>query len=246
MVDAPSGHALRWDENGVPYSVVFDDKYFCREYGYDEAVYVGCGGNDLKARFLALDPSVPGVFTIMETGFGTGLDFCCAWQLWEKCAPSSWSLHFVSLELYPLGVDHIGRALGLWPVLDPYKVQLLSRYKPMPGEIGRFVLADGRMKLTIVFDDVVLALRRIKEEGLAPERADAWFLDGFGPAKNPQMWTTDVFKGMASLSKKGATLSTFTVAGAVRRGLEAEGFRVQKIPGHGRKNLMLTGRYAGA
>ncbi len=239
------GCDLRWDENGVPYSVLFDDKYFCRENGYDEAVYVGCEGNNLRARFLGLDAQASGVFTIIETGFGTGLDFCCAWQLWDACAPHSWSLHFISLELYPLTAGQISQALGLWPRISFYKDQLVAQYKPMPAQVGEFYFQEGRVRLTVVFDEVVSALSRIKESALVPQRADAWFLDGFGPAKNPQMWTEDVFKGMALLSKEGSTLSTFTVAGHVRRGLQAQGFRVQKSPGHGRKNFILTGRYEG-
>ena len=124
--DASQPASVIWDESGMPHSVVFDDKYFCRDSGYEEALYVACGGNHLRERFMALDPLVKGEFTIIETGFGTGLDFCCAWQLWENCAPASWTLHFISVELYPLSADQILRALSLWPCLSPHKEQLAA------------------------------------------------------------------------------------------------------------------------
>ncbi|MBF0594352.1 MAG: tRNA (5-methylaminomethyl-2-thiouridine)(34)-methyltransferase MnmD [Candidatus Omnitrophica bacterium] len=245
--DAPSSGeqltaAIMWDDCGMPHSVLFDDKYFCRESGYEEALYVACHGNRLRERFSALDSLVTGTFTIIETGFGTGLDFCCAWQLWEECAPRSWSLNFVSLELYPLSAEQIARALDLWPCLSPHKEELAAVYKPVP-DMGVYLLSEGRVRLTIVFDDVLRALRAISEQKLAPNGADAWFLDGFAPSKNPRMWSDGVFEGMARLSRPGTTLSTFTVAGFVRRGLSARGFEVQRVSGHGEKKNVLTGHF---
>jgi tRNA 5-methylaminomethyl-2-thiouridine biosynthesis bifunctional protein len=234
---------VTWDEHGMPHSVVFDDKYFCKDCGYEEALYVACQGNRLRERFSALDPAVKGTFTIIETGFGTGLDFCCAWQLWDECAPASWVLHFISVELYPLSAEQVARALGLWPCLSPQKEELVSKYGPVPGGIGHFDLEGGRVGLTIVFDHVVSALASIREKEFAADGADAWFLDGFAPSKNPEMWSDKVFEGMSALSRKGTTLSTFTVAGFVRRGLEACGFEVQRIIGHGVKKNVLTGYF---
>ncbi len=246
MMDSPVGSlsgALRWGDNGVPYSVEFNDQYFCQDNGYDEAVHVCCRGNSLQERFSALDPSCPGTFTIIETGFGTGLDFCCARQVWEQSAPPSWKLHFVSLELYPLGKDDMARALGLWPAVGDIGHELAGCYEPSPGRVRDWYFKDRQVRLTIVFDDVVAALARITADNIAPQRADAWFLDGFAPSKNPAMWSEQVFEAMAALSKPGTTLSTFTVAGFVRRGLEARGFEVRKIPAHGKKNQMLTGKF---
>jgi tRNA 5-methylaminomethyl-2-thiouridine biosynthesis bifunctional protein len=230
-----------WDGEGLPRSSKFDDKYFCLDNGYEEAVYVNCEGNGLRERFLALDPSRAGTFTILETGFGTGLDFCCAWQMWEACAPKTWTLDFVSLELYPMTIEEISRALALWPRLSSYKEELVAQYTPVPGEIKKMSFKEGRVRLTIVFDDVLVALKTMKDRQLVPHGADAVFLDGFGPAKNPEMWTQPVFDGVALLSHGGTTLSTFTVAGAVRRGLQAAGFRVERIKGHGKKNQILVG-----
>ncbi len=243
--EIPSIVPVRWDNQGAPYSEIFGDKYFCTEDGYAEAVHVGCGANRLRARFEALDPLFPGIFTIMETGFGTGLDFCCAWELWRACAPVSWQLRFISVELYPLAKDQLNRALGCWERLAFGREALMRQYDPSCGEVMAHVFDEGRVHLTVVVGDVVAALRRIKQDGLAREGADAWFLDGFAPARNPGMWTPEVFAGVAALSRPGTTLSTFTVAGAVRRGLEASGFRVVKATGHGRKKHILTGIFAG-
>ncbi|MBF0122956.1 MAG: tRNA (5-methylaminomethyl-2-thiouridine)(34)-methyltransferase MnmD [Candidatus Omnitrophica bacterium] len=233
--------SIVWDSNGVPRSTVFDDQYFCQDNGYEEALHVCCHGNDLSARFKKLDPARQGTFTIIETGFGTGLDFCCAWKTWEESAPKSWRLHFVSVELYPVSPDDLKRALALWPAITPYKEALAAQYRPVPGSISEMSFNNDRVKLTIVFDDVVSALRTILQNQIVLFGADAWFLDGFGPAKNPEMWSEDVFVVMASLSQPGTTMSTFTVAGVVRRGLEAHGFTLKKIPGHGRKNQILSG-----
>ncbi|MBF0490831.1 MAG: tRNA (5-methylaminomethyl-2-thiouridine)(34)-methyltransferase MnmD [Candidatus Omnitrophica bacterium] len=234
---------IEWDQDGLPHSVIFNDKYFCNLDAYEEVLSISCQGNVLKDRFSKLDPSVGGTFTIIETGFGTGLNFCCAWQLWDQCAPKSWTLHFVSIELYPLSVQQLNRALSLWPVLSRYREALVLQYKPLPQETAQLFLADHRVRLTLVFEDVVEALRQIKERGITPDGADAWFLSGFAPAKNPKMWSEQVFEGMAPLSRQGTTFATFTVAGPVRRGLAANGFVVHK--GFGYKKHIITGYFHG-
>lgn len=235
---------ISWDENGVPCSRVFDDKYFCQQNGYADAVHIFCDGNDLPERFSRLDPQQAGEFTIIETGFGTGLDFCCAWQVFEAHAPASWRLRFVSLERYPISGDELARALTLWPVLSAYAEALKACYTP-EGKVGDWTLASGRVRLIVVFDDAPAALERMRQENLAPHGADAFFLDGFAPSKNPGMWSGDVFAALVPLSRSGTTFATFTVAGSVRRGLEHQGFQVRKVPGHGRKNQILTGVFQG-
>lgn len=232
---------LRWDDQGVPHSVVFDDKYFCTEDGYAECRHVSMIGNDLVARFSGLDPHVEGTFTIIETGFGTGLSFCCAWQIWQEHAPSSWTLQFISVELYPLPVKDIDKALRVWPQLDRQREQLIASYQPSGGGVAHLHFQNSRVHLVLVFEEVVTALELIAAQGLAKGGADAWFLNGFSPFKNPLMWRTEVFQAMVPLSKKGTTLSTFTVAAAVRRGLEACGFTVLRVPGFGKKKNVLSG-----
>jgi tRNA 5-methylaminomethyl-2-thiouridine biosynthesis bifunctional protein len=233
---------IRWDAQGVPHSVEFRDKYFCTQNGYEENHYISTQGNNLQQRFSKLDPNYKGTFVIIETGFGTGLSFCCIWELWEQYAPLSWSLHFISSELYPLTVKDIDRALSVWPCLSKYRQALNAQYQPIPGGIQHLYFNDRQIHLKVFFTDVVDALKEIHRRGLAGA-ADAWLLNGFSPFANPRMWSPEVFKTMAPLSKQGTTLSTFTVAGTVRRGLEAEGFIVEKIPGYGTKKQMLKGLF---
>ncbi len=236
---------ITWDEQGLPHSVVFDDKYFCAENGYEEMVHVSCEGNLLKEKFSRLDPSVKGVFTIIETGFGTGLNFCCAWGLWDSVAPKTWTLRFISIELYPIAQEDLVRALSRWPAVEVPAGKLAQQYKPLPEGMTDVYFDGGRVHLTLVFDDVVAALHTIKNQGLVPQGADAWFLNGFAPSKNPKMWSPEVFAAMAPLSKLNTSLSTFTAAGFVRRGLEEHGFSVMKIKGYGGKKHMLAGVYRG-
>lgn len=232
---------IRWDSQGVPHSVVFDDKYFCTEDGYAECRHVSAVGNDLINRFSSLDPNKPGTFTIIETGFGTGLSFCCAWQIWHEHAPSTWTLKFISVELYPLSSQDIVKALNAWPQLNIYEKKLIEVYQPGTNGFKDFYFQKPNVHLVIVFEEVVAALDIIAQKGLAKDRADAWFLNGFSPFKNPQMWRQEVFNAMVPLSKKGTTLSTFTVAAVVRHGLEKCGFRVERVPGFGKKRTVLAG-----
>ena len=236
---------IKWDSQGTPFSVVFDDMYFCAVNGYEDALYIFCGGNRLEERFKKLDPTKNGVFTIIETGFGTGLIFCVAWKLWNEYAPASWTLNFLSVEKYPLPPQELERALSVWPIIKPQADELSANYKIPSENSGVFQFGRSRVSLTIVFDDIITGLEKIDQEGLASSRADALFLDGFSPRKNPEMWTENVFARLARLSGEGTTLATFTVAGWVRRGLESQGFRTQKKTGYGCKNEMLEGSFIG-
>jgi len=236
---------IKWDSQGTPYSVVFDDMYFCAVNGYEDALYIFCGGNHLEERFKKLDPVVNGIFTIVETGFGTGLIFCVVWKLWKEYAPASWTLNFLSVEKYPLPALELERALGVWTILKPQTDELIANYKVPSDKVGVFNFDRGQVRLTIVFDDIILGLGTIAQEGLARPWADALFLDGFSPQKNPEMWTENVFAGLARLSGVRTTLATFTVAGWVRRGLESQGFRIKKVQGYGCKNQMLEGSFLG-
>ncbi len=235
-----------WDEWGVPRSPLFDDKYFCDRDGHADALHVFCGGNHLRERFAALDQGRAGRFTIIETGFGTGLDFCTVWQLWNELAPRSWQLHFISLELYPLGREDIERALAVWSPLAGFCREFLAHYVPEPpGGTMRAQLDAGKVLLDIVFNDVVAALALITHDKMAPQGADAFFLDGFAPSKNPDMWTPEVYAGVAGLSRPGTTFATFTAAGHVRRGLESAGFLIARPPGYAGKRSILTGTFSG-
>jgi len=238
-IEAPgSAHAdLEWDERGQPLSRHFGDIYFSQEDGLTETRYVFLDNNQLTERFAALGRDEK--LVIGETGFGTGLNFLCAWQLFEQQAPAGAQLHFVSVEKYPLSTADLQRALGLWPELAPYAEQLLAQYRALHPGFQRLVLAEGRIVLTLLIGDALDML------GQLDARIDAWFLDGFAPAKNPQMWTPELFAELARLSHPGTTLGTFTSSGQVRRGLIAAGFAMQRVPGLGKKWEVLKGRFIG-
>lgn len=239
MNDRPSSDAfqhaeLDWDENGQPQSRQYGDVYFSRASGLAETEHVFLAQNELAQRFAALQGNQH--LVIGETGFGTGLNFLCAWQLFERTADKQARLHFVSVEKHPLSRDDMQRALALWPELQQQATQLLQQYVALNPGYQRFVFAGGRVVLTLLIGDVLDCLPSLDA------RIDAWFLDGFAPAKNPQMWQPALFAELARLSAPGATLGTFTSAGFVRRGLIEAGFDMQRVPGYGHKREILRGR----
>ncbi|WP_260955289.1 bifunctional tRNA (5-methylaminomethyl-2-thiouridine)(34)-methyltransferase MnmD/FAD-dependent 5-carboxymethylaminomethyl-2-thiouridine(34) oxidoreductase MnmC [Pseudomonas citri] len=228
---------LDWDDQGRPRSRVFDDVYFSDQSGLEETRYVFLEQNDLAERFAALADGER--LVIGETGFGTGLNFLCAWQLFEQCAPAGARLHFVSVEKFPLSPEDLHRALALWPSLKQQADPLLEQYVAIHQGFQRLMLADGRVTLTLLIGDVLEQLPQLDAQ------IDAWFLDGFAPAKNPDMWTAELFAELARLAAPGATLSTFTSTGWVRRLLNAAGFKMKRTPGIGHKWEILRGVFLG-
>ncbi|SFL61614.1 bifunctional tRNA (5-methylaminomethyl-2-thiouridine)(34)-methyltransferase MnmD/FAD-dependent 5-carboxymethylaminomethyl-2-thiouridine(34) oxidoreductase MnmC [Pseudomonas sp. NFACC46-3] len=228
---------LDWDDQGRPRSRVFDDVYFSDQSGLEETRYVFLEQNNLAERFAALADD--GRLVIGETGFGTGLNFLCAWQLFEQCAPAGARLHFVSVEKYPLSPEDLRRALALWPQLSLQAEQLLEQYVAIHQGFQRLVLAGGRVTLTLLIGDALEQLPQLDGQ------IDAWFLDGFAPARNPEMWTAELFAELARLSAPDATLSTFTSTGWVRRLLNAAGFKMKRTPGIGHKWEILRGVFLG-
>ena len=234
----PITHAqLDWDDQGRPHSRVFDDVYFSDKSGLDETRYVFLEQNRLQERFAALP--VGGRLVIGETGFGTGLNFLCAWQLFEQHAVAGAHLHFVSVEKYPLSHADLQRALTLWPELQPFAEQLLAQYMAIHPGFQRLVLDNGRVTLTLLIGDALEQLPQLDAQ------VDAWFLDGFAPAKNPDMWTAELFAELARLAAPGSTISTFTSTGWVRRLINAAGFKMKRTPGIGHKWEILRGEFLG-
>jgi tRNA 5-methylaminomethyl-2-thiouridine biosynthesis bifunctional protein len=220
---------LDWTADGHPVNADHGDVYFSRADGLAETTHVFLSGNALPARWLAAPPAT---FTIAETGFGTGLNFLVAWQAWQQACPTNGRLMFKSVEKHPLTATDLGKALGLWPTLRPLAARLLAVY-PQLLSTGTAVL--DTVTLTVDFADAATALPHWHTP------VDAWFLDGFAPAKNPDMWTEALFGHMARLTPAGGTFATFTAAGHVRRGLHAAGFDVRKTKGYGYKRDMLVG-----
>lgn len=228
---------IDWDDQGRPRSRVFDDVYFSDQSGLDETRYVFLEQNRLAERFAALPAG--GRLVIGETGFGTGLNFLCAWQLFEQHAVAGARLHFVSVEKYPLSPADLQRALALWPDLKPLSDQLLKHYVAIHQGFQRIVLDNGRVTLTLLIGDALEQLPQLDGQ------IDAWFLDGFAPAKNPEMWTAELFAELARLAAPDSTISTFTSTGWVRRLLNAAGFKMKRTPGIGHKWEILRGEFLG-
>ncbi|HLP97293.1 MAG TPA: bifunctional tRNA (5-methylaminomethyl-2-thiouridine)(34)-methyltransferase MnmD/FAD-dependent 5-carboxymethylaminomethyl-2-thiouridine(34) oxidoreductase MnmC [Sideroxyarcus sp.] len=225
---------LNW-KDGLPFSERYGDVYFSADSGLEETRHVFLDGNRLAERFAAL--SAGESFCIGETGFGTGLNFLCAWRLFEQVAPAGARLDFFSVEKFPLSDTELRAALALWPELAEQTEALLLRWRRRVPGWNRWSLVGGRVRLTLALDDVEAALPQLPAGCM-----EAWFLDGFSPAKNPEMWRDEVLANIARASRPGATLATYTSAGWVRRGLQQAGFVVERTPGFGRKREMVCGR----
>ncbi|MDG4813305.1 bifunctional tRNA (5-methylaminomethyl-2-thiouridine)(34)-methyltransferase MnmD/FAD-dependent 5-carboxymethylaminomethyl-2-thiouridine(34) oxidoreductase MnmC [Hydrogenovibrio sp. 3SP14C1] len=227
---------IAWSTEGVPTSILFDDVYYSKLDGMAEVAYIFLNHNNLPERFDALLPTDR--FCIAETGFGAGLNFLKTCLLWLEKAPPGAQLHFISFEKFPLTQTELVKALSAFDELKEISKALLEALPiPLPGWHD-VLLFDERVRLTLWFGD---ALKGLPEFDL---KVDAWFLDGFTPRKNPEMWRPELYVQMARLSKETTTFATFTAAGEVRRGLEQHGFEVEKAPGYAKKREMCFGRYA--
>ncbi len=222
-----------FDAAGTPYSPNYGDVYHSAESGPGQARHVFLDGNDLPARWAGAR-----TFTIVETGFGLGLNFLAAWRAWQEDAARPGRLHFVSIEKHPFLREGLAELHARYPELAPLAAQLRAAWPlPLPG-LHRLHFEDGRVTLTLALGDVVDVLPQLR---LA---ADAFFLDGFAPERNPDMWAPAVMKALARLARPGATAATYTAARSVRDALAVAGFAPGLRPGFGRKRSMLAARFA--
>lgn len=213
-----------------PRSERFDDVYFSAHDGLAETRHVFLDGNDLPDSWAGKRD-----FVIGETGFGTGLNFLATCEVFEKTRTDNQNLHFISFEQFPLEPHVINDALSGWAdELEPHLSSLIRHYPLRIPGFHRLLFGD-HITLTLIFDEALPALSRIDHA------IDCWFLDGFKPATNPDMWRRDVITEIARLSRPGTRFATFTAAGDVRRRLTDAGFEVSKTQGFGRKRDMLTG-----
>ena len=222
---------LDFTRPGTPLATDFDDIYFSVDGGLDETREVFLSACGLPEGWMDREQ-----FVIGELGFGSGLNFLATCQAFASShAPGH--LHFISIEGFPFERDDLVKALSPFDDLRQWSEPLISQW---PGPVkGLHRLHFGRVTLTLIHDQIGPALAG------QDFKADAWFLDGFSPAKNPDMWSDAVLAEVARLSTEAARLGTFTVAGSVRRGLERAGFDVEKRPGFGRKRHRLEARRSG-
>jgi len=220
--------------DGALHSEQFGDVYFSTDGGIEETRHVFLAGNGLPARF-ATRPH----FTIVELGFGTGLNFLTTWQAWRGHAAASARLHYVAVEKHPLLPEDLARVQRHWPQFSALARALQAEYPPLFPGFHRLLFDGGRIMLTLLLGEVQSLLDELEAT------ADAFFLDGFSPSRNPQMWTPGVFAALRRLAVPGTTAATYSVAGTVRAGLTQAGFAVERQPGFGHKREMLVARVPG-
>lgn len=225
---------LDWSQPGGPRASDYGDVYFSVEDGLEET-------REVFLRACNLPEAWDGkpVFVVGELGFGTGLNAVALWQLWREQGNSAGWLHFVSIEKHPLSRAQAEKAFEAWPQLAELTHQLLAQWPSRLKGPHRLVFPDDRFTITVFHDEAEQALEQIQAQ------MDCWFLDGFAPAKNEAMWSQAVLNHLGRLSRPGARVGTFTVAGIVRRGLAEAGFEVSKQPGFGRKRERLQAIYPG-
>jgi len=245
---------LSFKKDGTPYSEQFNDIYFDSESGYQQSEQIFILGNNISQRIKQANND----FVIAETGFGTGLNFLLTLQAYQKIQQESdynknVKLSFISIEKYPLTKEQLRQSLQALPQLRYFSDLLLAQYPDIPpttdienGTSKELSLSffDGQVSLNIIINDAATALANINTSPNPysnDDFVDAWYLDGFSPAKNPDMWTAPLFQEIGRLSKPQASISTFTVAGFVKRQLQKIGFRTHKKPYIGNKHEMLTG-----
>lgn len=226
--DDDASPLLTWTEEGEPRSGRFGDVYFSRDDGLAETRTVFLDGCGLPDAWTGRDH-----FTVAELGFGTGLNIAALLDLWRRTRPEGGRLNIFSIEGFPLTAAEAARALGAWPELTEATEALIANWPAATPGFHRVDLPGFDAVLDLAVGDAAWALEQWSGS------ADAWFLDGFSPALNPGMWSPEVMALIAKRSAPGARLATFTVAGAVRRGLAEQGFVVEKRPGHGRKRERL-------
>lgn len=240
---------IKWNHN-LPFSNLYNDIYHSLDSGITQSRYVFIDGNDLINRWSALSDNEKYIFSIGETGFGMGLNFLFTWSLWDKYAPPSASLHFISCEKHPLKKEDLDRALSNWPELNYYKQELLKQYPILTPGNHHLAFSNGRVKLTLMLEDAFTSFEQLLicgdsllESELKTNAIDAWYLDGFAPKYNQSMWTEHLFNVIGMLSKKGTTFATYTAASNVKAGLAECGFAIIKKKGYGKKRHMIYGHF---
>jgi tRNA 5-methylaminomethyl-2-thiouridine biosynthesis bifunctional protein len=221
-------------KDGVPYSAAYGDVYHSADGGAGQAGHVFLQGCGLPAAWVGR-PS----FVMLETGFGTGLNFLTTWAAWRDDPARSARLHFLSVEKHPFHADDLARLHAQWPKFATLSNELLASWPTLTPGFHRIALDAGRVQLTLMLGDAADCLPQLQAE------VDAFYLDGFAPDVNADLWQAGLFGELARLAKPGATAATYSVAAPVRQGLAQAGFVCEKRAGYGRKRHCLSARFAG-
>ncbi len=218
----------------IPISKQFGDVYFSKDNGLLETRHVFLNGNDLSERLANLKDFE--YFRVGETGFGTGLNILALWQLWQQVRPNNQShLHAISVEKFPLSKADLIRVLNVWDELKPLAEQLIEQY-PLPiAGCHRLTFPKERFSIDLWLGDA----QEIFPSMAKTKAVNAWFLDGFAPSCNPDMWEQNVLNNIVRLSGYGTTFASFSVAGILKRGLKAHGIDISRPRGFGHKREML-------
>ena len=220
---------LEWRDGDMPYSTAFGDHFYCQTDGRLECGHVFLAGNGLPARWQPARN-----FLIGELGFGTGLNFCETWRQWQQQATPGTELHFMSFELYPMRAEEIDRALSHWPEIDSERQALVAAWPSDPQGVVSLRL-DAHTHLSVVCGPALEGVRG------AQQGFDAWYLDGFAPSRNADMWSPELMSELHGKTAPNGTFATYAAAGFVRRNLQAAGFIVERRQGFAGKREMLCG-----
>ncbi|KPB01488.1 tRNA (5-methylaminomethyl-2-thiouridine)(34)-methyltransferase MnmD [Ahrensia marina] len=225
---------LEFREGDMPFSTQFGDHFYCKSDGRAECSHVFLGGNSFPQRWES-----GGACTIAELGFGTGLNFLETWRQWKEHRKEGALLNFVSFEAFPMTSDIMARSVAAWPEVATEQAALAAHWPTLTDVPGVWHM-DDQTTLTVIVADVLDGMHAWSG------RADAWFLDGFAPARNPDMWSLELMQEMHRRTNEGGTFASYTAAGWVRRNLAAAGFAVEKTSGFAGKRDMIKGVKASA
>jgi tRNA 5-methylaminomethyl-2-thiouridine biosynthesis bifunctional protein len=221
-------------KDGVPYSAAYGDIYHSADGGAGQARHVFLQGCGLPQAWAGRDR-----FVVLETGFGTGMNFLTTWAAWRDDPARPARLHFLSVEKHPFAAGDLARLQAQWPEFAPLSAELRANWPTLTPGFHRIALDGGRVQLTLMLGDALDCLPQVHAE------VDAFYLDGFAPDCNADLWQPKLFDVLAGLARPGATAATYTVAAPVRQALAQAGFVCDKRAGYGRKRHCLSARFAG-
>ncbi|MDD3528257.1 MAG: bifunctional tRNA (5-methylaminomethyl-2-thiouridine)(34)-methyltransferase MnmD/FAD-dependent 5-carboxymethylaminomethyl-2-thiouridine(34) oxidoreductase MnmC [Gallionellaceae bacterium] len=223
---------LAYDTAGVPWSAAYGDLYHSAEGGPGQARHVFLRGSRLPERWQGRER-----FVILETGFGTGLNFLATWAAWRADPQACRRLHYIACEKHPFRGEDLAILHAAWPEFADLAAELRAAWPTLVPGFHRLELAGGHLVLSLLFGDAGRQLAKLRAG------VDAFYLDGFAPDRNPDMWSPALLDRLGQLANWGASLATWSVALPVREQLQAAGFRCDPAPGYGRKKSMLVGRH---